>query len=202
MKLEITIFIIFTLLSCKSPADELNENIKTSIFIKGTEIEENYNKYQNDITNSGFTTLLSLARIEKDKNHKESKKIIKKAKFILTNFYKKEQSLISDINNLLDSIQPSNNINLKEIEQLKIQVKESNKAIISNYKSDSTTIAISAQIIELIEVDCKYDIINNEIIFYDQKCVDYYNFLNLSLESQIIMSKLEVSEWKLKKYKH
>ncbi len=95
---------------------------------------------------------------------------------------------------MLDSIQPSNNINLKEIEQLKIQVKESNKAIISNYKSDSTTIAISAQIIELIEVDCKYDIINNEIIFYDQKCVDYYNFLNLSLESQIIMSKLEVSE--------
>jgi len=201
MKLTLTILTLFILFSCENPAEKSNERIKTSIFKKGTEIQENYNQYKNDITNSGFATLLSLDRLKKDKSHEESKKIIQKAESILTTFNQNNQTLVSDLKTLFDSIQPTEKINPKEIDRMKSKFDESIEITKSNYKSDSTVLAISSKIIKLIDEDCKYEIVENQIRFYDQNCVNNYNFYNSTLETAIMMAKFDVSNRKFEKLK-
>lgn len=201
MKLALPILTLFFLFSCEDPAEKSNERLKTLIFKKGTEIQENYTQYKNDITNSGFATLLSLDRLKQDSNHEEAKKIIQKAESILTTFNQKNQTLVSDLKNLFDSIQPTEKINPKEIERMKSKFDESIEITKSNYKSDSTVLEISAKIIKLIDEDCKYEIIDNQIRFYDQNCVNKYNFLRLNLETEIMMAKFEISKRKFEKLK-
>lgn len=201
MKLALPILTLFFLFSCENPAEKSNERLKTLIFKKGTEIQENYTQYKNNITNSGFATLLSLDRLKQDSNHEESKKIIQKAESILTTFNQKNQTLVLDLKNLFDSIQPTEKINPKEIERMKSKFDESIEITKSNYKSDSTVLEISAKIIKLIDEDCKYEIIDNQIRFYDQNCVNKYNFLNSNLETEIMMAKFEISKRKFEKLK-
>ena len=84
---------------------------------------------------------------------------------------------------------------------MKSKFDESIEITKSNYKSDSTVLAISAKIIKLIDEDCKYEIVDNQIRFYDQNCVNNYNFYNSNLESAIMFAKFDISKRKFEKLK-
>lgn len=201
MKLTFTILSLLFLFSCENPAEKSNERLKTSIFKKGTEIQENYKQYKNDITNSGFATLLSLDRLKQDRNLEESKKIIQKAESILTNFNQKNQILVSDLKNLFDSIQPTEKINPNEIERMKSKFDESIEITKSNYKSDSTVLALNKQIIQLLDEECEYEINGEQIQFYNENCVFQFNYLNSQIETAVFFAKFDVSKRKFEKIK-
>lgn len=84
---------------------------------------------------------------------------------------------------------------------MKSKFDESIEITKSNYKSDSTVLAICKKIIKLIDEDCKYEIVDNQIRFYDQYYVNYYNFHNSNLESAMMFAKIDVSKRKFEKLK-
>lgn len=185
MKLKLTILTLFVLFSCENPAEKSNERIKTSILKKGTEVQENYKQYKNDITNSGFATLLSLDRLKQDSDHEESKKIIQKAESILTTFNQKNQTLVSDLKTLFDSIQPTEKINQIEIERMKSKFDESIEITKSNYKLDSIVLGLNKEILDVLD-KCKYEINEGKPEFESMDCVFEYNNKVIEL-SQIQM---------------
>ena len=174
MKLTLTIVTLFILFSCENPAEKSNERIETSIFKKVKEIQQNYNQYKNDITNSGFTTLLSFDQSKQEESRDESKRIIKKAESILTTFNQNNQILVSDLKILFNSIQPTKKINAKEIEQMKSKFDESIEITKSNYILDSTVLVLSKDILGVLE-NCNYEIKEGNPEFESMDCVFEYN---------------------------
>ncbi|MFD2726282.1 hypothetical protein [Hyunsoonleella rubra] len=199
MKFTFYISIVFLLVSCVNPIEKSNEKVKSSIYKLGTEIKQNYSQYEKGIQSSGYLTLLSLDRLEKDKNQIESKNILRKAENIFKKFTEKNQSLVTELKSQLDSLQPTKSFNEKEIEEVKSIFKESIDVTKSNFKIDSTTISISKKIINLIDGDCNYVIQENQVRFYTEDCIRRYNFLNTQLESAIVFANFEISKRKLNK---
>ena len=189
MKTIISTFILVFLLSCDSPQEIRNKQVKSSIHKKGAEIRENYSQYRNDITNSKFTSLLNFDRLKNDNNLQESKKIIGKAESIFKTFNKNNEILVSDLTNLLDSIDKSERTSHKEIERLKSKFEKTFQIIKENYKLDSTVLSLNKKILDLLS-KCKYVIKDGQPEFESMDCVFEYNKRIMELNQITIESKI------------
>ncbi|PKQ46873.1 hypothetical protein [Confluentibacter flavum] len=194
LKYFLTLLITFSLLSCESQVDKNNEKIQSLIYEKVLEINKNYLKCKSDIANSGLATLLSVNRLKEDKknNLTESKLILKRLDSLNVNFNKTNQALISELKILFDSIKLSEKFNKEKLKIIQDKYEYGINVTKENFEIDSDIIDLSKKIINLLDQSCEFEIIDNQIKFYTQKCVNNYNFYNSHLESSISSAKMKI----------
>lgn len=186
MKNLLFILTLALLYSCQNQEKKLNERLKTEIYKKGVQIQENYSDYKFKIKNSGYANLLNLERLKSDKKQIESNEIIKKAENIFLNFNQKNKKFIIEIKSLFDSIKPTNELSQNDIRKMKSKFEKSLEVPKSNYKIDSTAFNTMKKIINLFEKKCEYEITDNQIRFYNNECVFDYNRYYMNLQSIIM----------------
>ncbi|MEL0457291.1 hypothetical protein WJN01_13715 [Flavobacteriaceae bacterium SZ-1-7] len=198
---SIIIIIIFTLFSCESQVDKDNERLEKLIYKKALEINDNYLKTKSDFANSGLATLLSIDRLKKDKENglSESKLILKKLDSLNINFNQTNQSLISDLKTLFDSIKPSEIYNDEKRKTIQDKYEYAINITKENFEIDTNIIDLSKKIISLLDESCEFEIVDNQIRFYTQKCVNNYNFYNSNLEMAISSAKMKIQMREMKK---
>jgi hypothetical protein len=181
MRIFILIIIGFCFFSCKKhkskilTTDEYNENIKTLVFIKGDSIKNNYYKYRNDTIMNDIRDFLNLERISKDIQFKESIEIINKSEKRYNEFNKYNNTKISEIKNLLDSLKISSEFTNVYINDIKSVFNKTVINVNENRKIDSTIIYTYKSLVELLKNECKYEITQNMIYFYNDNCLFLYN---------------------------
>lgn len=199
MKYILPTFIIILLFSCQNQVEKSNERLKTVIFKKNREIQKNYAVYKRKNSNSGYANLLSSDRLKSDKELVESKKIITRVEENFFNFSTQNQKLVYELKSLFDSIKPTKNISQKDILKMKSELDKSIKITKSTLKVDSTSFDLTKKIITLLDGDCKYEIIDNQFVFYTQKCMLDYNVYKIKLESLIMKEEHKVLKRKIDK---
>jgi hypothetical protein len=193
----ITICLIIT--GCENRAEKYNEELKNKTQEKALEIRENYNQYQIDIVETNLGNLLNLERLAKDLDHKESKNILNNADKILDQFNKENERLITELRKLIDSIKPTPKFTESRIVAMKKQFDESFSVTKSNYKLDSTVLASNKKMIDFLKGDCKYEIQNGQIVFFNERCLNNFNLYNSFISMAKTRAELEMSQRKMKK---
>ena len=170
--------------------EKSNDRFQPLILKKNREITQNYKKYQTDIVETGFGNLLNIERLKKDLNKSESKEIIKKAELVFTDFNKQNRILVTDLLNLLDSLQPTKQLTEKEINSMKTDFSKNIEIMESNFKSDSTALSLNKEILKILD-KCKYQINGDKLEFETMDCMFEYNdkFSELTLFKMETMNK-------------
>ncbi len=202
LKYFFSLLLTLTLLSCENQVDKENEKIEQLIYKKGAEINDNYLKTKSDFSNSGMITLLSIDRLKEDKKNdlSESKLILKRLDSLNINFNQTNQVLISDLKSLFDSIKPSEIYNEEKRKTIQEKYESVVNITIKNFEIDTNIIDLIEKIINLLDKSCEFEIINNQIRFYTQKCMNNYNFHNSNLEMAISSAKMEIQMREIKKW--
>lgn len=193
----ITICLIIT--GCENRAEKYNEEIKNKAQQKALEIRENYNQYQKDIIETNLGNLLNIERLAKDLNHKESNNILNNADKILNQFNKENERLVAELRTLVDSIKPTSKLTKSRIAAMKKQFNESFSVTKSNYNLDSTILASNKKMIYFLKGDCKYQIKNGQIIFFNERCLNNFNLYNSFISMAKTTAKFEMTKRKTKK---
>jgi hypothetical protein len=183
--------LLILLYSCDKKGDKINKELTQAIYQKGFEINQNYIDYNENISKSKFWELLDLERLKQDSGLIESKKIIKDVELFLYDFDSNNQSLIVDVKNIIDSIKPTNTLSKKDIESSKTKFDNLIVANRKSYNSDSTVLALSKNIIKLLDQNCEWEISNNQILFYEEECLYKYNSNVKSLDGVGLERKVE-----------
>jgi hypothetical protein len=193
----ITICLIIT--GCENRAEKYNEELKNKTQQKALEIRENYNQYQKDIVETNLGNLLNLERLAKDLDHKESKNILNNADKILNQFNKENERLVAELRTLVDSIKPTPKLTETRIVAMKKQFDESFSVTKSNYKLDSTVLASNKKMIDFLKGDCKYEIQNGQIVFFNERCLNNFNLYNSFISMAKTSAEFEMTQRKMKK---
>src|SRR5690606_11460639 len=118
-KFQIFLIIFIGTLSCQSPIEKDNSQIKKSIIQKGNLMRDEYSNYKVEVVGAGLPTLLDPNRIKNDSNLVETHEIIRKSETIFNNFNADNAQLVREIRTLLSSLKPTTELSEVEIKNLK-----------------------------------------------------------------------------------
>lgn len=182
MKKLLYLFLLIAL-GCENPIDSENKKINLELKLALEKCNVSLNEYQLASKKSNLGNILDINRIEGDYKLVESNKIISNAKKRLGKISIANNNFSKRINILLNSLKVSNNTKENEIEKVKNVYKKNIENRINAFKSDSSLLASSGKIINLLQYECRYKISEGQLFFYDQPCISKYNEYSWKFQS-------------------
>lgn len=185
------LFYLFLLiaLGCENHIDSENKKINLELKLALEKCNVSLNEYQLASKKSNLGNILDINRIEGDYKLVESNKIISNAKKRLGKISKANNNFSKRINILLNSLKVSNNTKENEIVKVKNVYKKNIENRINAFKSDSSLLAASGKIINLLQYECRYKIIEGQLFFMIN--LAYLNIMNILGNFKVCLSQLK-----------